>query len=221
MYPSPYSTGVSSILIISVVALLLAIAGTILTYIFIMPKNKAKDLNKYLLFVRDTFQFKTLWVEHIFKAMYVFTTIFIIAYGFCMMFASFLTGLLMMVFGPIALRITYEMIMMFIILVKNVSDIRNKLCDDGTMLPADAVIPARESNTPASAPTAAPAYAPAQPAAQMQQPATPAQNHPQSAYNQYSAGYTSSYSQRPQQNYAQTGEQGVPREYRRHRTSQE
>lgn len=259
MYATSYATSaVSSLTVILIVALLLAIAGTVLSYIFIIPKNKARELNKFWRFVHDTFNFKTLLVEHIFKAMYVFLTIFMVAYGFCAMFVSFLGGILLMVLGPIAVRITYEMIMMFIILVKNTSDIRNKLCDDDGMLPADAVFSVKNTASEAAAqsrtcpscggrvaeserfcPTcgkpaqAAAQQAPAQPVqtqgpaapaqpVQTQVPAAPAQSFGQQPYAQYSAGgFQSPYGQRPQMSYGQSGEQGAPREYRRHRTTQE
>ena len=42
-------------------------------------------------------------------------------------------GLLMMILGPIIIRLAYEFIMMFILLVKNVIQINNKLKgDEGT-----------------------------------------------------------------------------------------
>lgn len=257
MYATSYATSaVSSLAVITVVALLLAIAGTVLSYIFIIPKSKARELNKFWRFVHDTFNFKTLLVEHIFKALYVFLTIYMIAYGFCSMFVSFLMGILLMVLGPIVMRITYEMIMMFIILVKNTSDIRNKLCDDDGMLPADAVFSAktaapeaqtrtcsscggRVAETERFCPTcgkpvqASGEQAPVQPmqttvpaapaqSMQTQAPAAPAQSFGQQSYSQYSAGgFQSPYGQRPQMSYGQNGDQAAPREYRRHRTTQE
>ena len=42
----------------------------------------------------------------------------------------------MLLLGPIVVRIVYEMIMMFILLVQNTTAIRNKLCDDDDDQPA-------------------------------------------------------------------------------------
>ena len=124
---------------ILIVALVLAIVGTVLAYIFIMPKSKVKTLNKFWYFVHNVFNFKTLLVEKIFKALYVFLTIYVICAGFFQLFVSFLPGLLMLLLGPIVVRIVYEMIMMFILLVQNTTAIRNKLCDDDDDQPAPKV----------------------------------------------------------------------------------
>ena len=138
---SYYARSAAAIVWIPIVALILAIAGTVLAYIFIMPKNKVKNLNKFWYFIHNMFHFKTLLVEKIFKALYVYTTLFCIAAGFFMLFTNFFTGLVLMVLGPVAVRITFEMVMMFIMLVQNTSDLRNKLCDDESdMRPADAPV---------------------------------------------------------------------------------
>lgn len=136
---SSYASAVPSVAWLPIVTLILAIAGTVLAYIFIIPKSKVKNLNKFWYFVHNVFNFKTLLVEKIFKALYVYATINCIVTGFLMLFSSFLTGLLIMILGPIAARIVFEMIMMFIMLVQNTNALRNKFCGDGDdILPADA-----------------------------------------------------------------------------------
>jgi hypothetical protein len=48
-------------------------------------------------------------------------------YGYTTTTSTFGTGILIMILGPIAVRLTYELAIMFITLVQNVADINNKL----------------------------------------------------------------------------------------------
>ncbi len=115
-------------------AVLSAIAATVLAYIFIIPESKRPKLNGLLKKVHDVLNFKTLFIEIMLKALYVFATALCIFTGLFGIFsalfthASFALGYFaLMIGGPIAVRITYEILMMFIILVKNVTDINKKM----------------------------------------------------------------------------------------------
>ena len=127
-YYGSYHTA-ETIATLSIVAVVLAIVGTILSFVFITPDKKRASLPKFFQVVADIFNFKGLIIEKILKAMYIFTTIYVILYGFFMLFAemSFFACLLMMVLGPIAARISFELLMMLVLLVKNVIAINNKL----------------------------------------------------------------------------------------------
>ncbi len=130
----------------SVIAAILGFVGaltlTILLYVFVIPEKKnGKFSNKFWQLLHNIFNFKSLLIEVILKFCYVFGTLFIIVYGFFLLFSSeqygygpysysqsmALPGLLTMVLGPIVLRLMYEGIMMLIILVKKVISIDNKL----------------------------------------------------------------------------------------------
>ncbi len=125
-----------------------AIIGLILTIvlcIMVVPEKKRSTLNnKFLVALHDIFNFKDLLLEKIIKVLYVLTTVACVCIGFFMLFSSnryydyyyggyiggqsyFLAGLLVMILGPIVLRITYEFMMLTILLVKNVIDINKKL----------------------------------------------------------------------------------------------
>jgi len=128
-----------------IIGIVLALGGTVAAYIFFIPESKRATFNnnKFLLFLHDTFNFKSLWLETILRALYVFSTLSCVGAGFFMLFSgqssynyysgrssfhSFaLSGLLVMILGPIAVRITYESLMMFILLVKNTMEINKKL----------------------------------------------------------------------------------------------
>ncbi len=115
-----------------------ALTLTILLYVFVIPEKKdGKFGNKFWQLLHNIFNFKSLLIEVILKFCYVFGTLFIIVYGFFLLFSMdgygyyresmALPGLLMLILGPIGLRLMYEGVMMLIILVKKVISIDNKL----------------------------------------------------------------------------------------------
>ena len=125
--------------VFSVIAVILAIAATVLAFIFIVPEKKYGKLNKFGQFLHKTLNFKYLIIEKILQALYIYSTALIILLGFFMLFiyipggyysrGQWLGGygLLTMILGPVFIRIIYEFIMMAILLIKNVISINNKL----------------------------------------------------------------------------------------------
>lgn len=124
----------------------LTITAMILSYLFIIPEKRRERLNKVGAFLHDAFNFKFLILEKIFKFLYVLTTIACICGGLSMIFAieissGFFTtysrwygiyGILIAIIGPVVIRIVYEGLMMFVLLVKNVIEINKKLEEKST-----------------------------------------------------------------------------------------
>lgn len=87
---------------------------------------------KFLVNVCD---FRSLIIEKILKALYIFSTSYVILKGVLGIFdfgsynygLNLITSILTAVLGPIAVRIAYELLMLTVILVKNVIQINNKL----------------------------------------------------------------------------------------------
>ena len=122
----------------SVIGGFLAVVATILAYVFIVPENRREKLNAFGKFLHDTCNFKYLIVEKILQALYIFFTADMIILGFFMLFAAPKDfygdrhwlggyGLLIMIMGPIVIRLVYELLMMAVLLLKNVISINNKL----------------------------------------------------------------------------------------------
>ena len=125
-----------------ILGVMAAIILTILAYVFVMPKkNDGNFSHPALQKLHDVFNFKKLYLESILKFFYVLATIFCVCTGFFMIFgyrevwgyydmekaSTALIGLLVMIGGPIVFRLTYESLMMFILLVKNAMEINNKI----------------------------------------------------------------------------------------------
>ena len=128
-----YGSSLSALSTLSIVALVLAIVVTVLAFIFIVPEKRRKKMGKFGKFLHDTCNFKYLIVEKILQALYIFATAMVIFIGFFMLFCSDWNGwmggkgILIMILGPIALRLTYELLMMAVLAVKNIISINNKL----------------------------------------------------------------------------------------------
>lgn len=165
--------------IIYVLAILFAIAATVLAFIFIVPDKKRAKLPGILKSVHDLVNFKYLFVEKVLQALYIFSTALVLMLGFFMLFyvkqgvdyGWYKTddvwyggyGLLIMVLGPIAVRLAYEFTMMLILLVKNVIQINNKLkAQDGEVAADMFATPSFKAAAPA---------APAAPAAEAEKAA--------------------------------------------------
>ncbi|MBQ7999974.1 MAG: hypothetical protein IJ298_01995 [Ruminococcus sp.] len=146
----------------TVLGVLLALGATVCTYIFVLPEGKIKTTNKFFSklfsFARDLFSFKELYLEKILQALYILATIACITVGAMMLFGfSFWEnwsgdlkvewtggyGLLLMIGGPIAVRLAFEVSMMFVLLVKNVIQINSKLKADTKEIAEKAEEPAK------------------------------------------------------------------------------
>lgn len=130
------------VIVAEIIGVIFAIAGTVLAFIFILPEKKRASLNKFFKGLADVLNFKVLFIEKILKALYIFLTFFCVVCGFFMLFSgertssfwgdgSFqsyaLEGLLLMILGPVVVRIVYEMAMLLIIMVQNVISINKKM----------------------------------------------------------------------------------------------
>lgn len=171
---------------ISILAGILAIAATVLAFIFILSKKGRASQNPFVKFLVNVCDFRSLIIEKILKALYIFFTSFTILYGFLGIFnfgsynygATLLQSLLTLILGPIAIRIFYELIMLAVLAVKNIIQINNKLSkltgdDASANVDFDADLSALKKYAPAVPVRPA---APAQPTAPAQ-PAAPAQPH--------------------------------------------
>lgn len=126
-----------------IIGIVLAVAATIFICVRVMPKKYDGRLDsKFLQFLHDFFNFKTFYIEALTKFIFVLLTCLCIFVGFLLMFgkfeyygyfgmtftqSTFLYGLGIMLLGPLVLRVTYEFVMMAILLVQNVIDINRKM----------------------------------------------------------------------------------------------
>lgn len=165
--------------VVTVLSVILAIAATIVLFILVMPEKKRESLPAFLKKVHDIFNFKNLLIEKILKILYTFVTVLSVISGVLMIIiqapylgitygrfgggaaagTSIVTGLVLIVVAPIVIRLIYEGLMMFILLVKNTIEINKKLKNQNEDIKKEEPVKA----APAPAPTPAPAAPVAQP----------------------------------------------------------
>lgn len=124
---------------IYLLSLVFGLTGAILAFIFLVPESKrAKLKHPFWVFLHNLFNFKSLLLEKILKFCYVFSTLASVVMGFFMLFwvewDEWLGyyGFLVLLIAPITIRIMYEGMMMFILLVQNTININNKIGQSGT-----------------------------------------------------------------------------------------
>ena len=182
-------------LIFLIIAVVLAIAATVLAFIFVVPEKRREKLNAFGKFLHDLCSFKFLVVEKILQALYIFSTAFVILFGVLQLFnvqrdywtgaSRWMggTGLLCIIVGPIAVRLSYELMMMAILLVKNVISINRKLADETGSAGGDVfAAPDVEELKKAIQRKEPQPQPPVQPQPPYQQPQPPYQPQPQPPY---------------------------------------
>lgn len=141
-----------------------ALAAAIVILVMILPKSKDGSFNNaFLQGLHNYFQFKQLYVEMILKVLFLLSTCFCVFTGFFMLFGrAFLRGLMLMLLGPLVLRLVYEFTMMLILLVQNTMEINRKLSgpEPGRAKPQSQTAPTRGSDDAEAEPSAAPAPEP-------------------------------------------------------------
>ncbi len=129
-----------------IIGIIAAVVCTILSVIMITPAKKRNSLPNFFKVIHDLFNFKTLFIEKILKFIYILLTLGCVFIGFLMLFSgtyytdywtdtthfqsTFGQGLLVLILGPVIIRITYESLMMFILLVQNVIELNRKTPDN-------------------------------------------------------------------------------------------
>ena len=122
---SYYTSPAEGIAIWSIIASILAIVGGILVY-FLFVSAKTTPKGKFAKWLKDFLSFKIMWIEPILKIVYYIATIFIVLYSFSFISLGgfgFLAFILILILGPVVLRIAYEATMMFIMIWRNTKDI--------------------------------------------------------------------------------------------------
>lgn len=127
-----------SVTIAYIIGAVLAFIATVLACVLVMPKKRLQEFkeNKFLVWLHNIINFKSLLIEKILKVLYVFFTAACVFTGFFMLFSKMgyrtsaaPMGLLVMILGPVLVRLIFEASMLFVINTKNVVEINNKMGD--------------------------------------------------------------------------------------------
>lgn len=124
MYPYYYYYDIMSAMPIAI--LVAIILGIVLYFTFLKKENEDKYTG-WKKVVYDFFNFNKFYAEDIMKLVYVMLTAAFVVIGVFMLFVNIGTALILLVLGNVALRVSYELIMMFVILCRKTVSIDKKL----------------------------------------------------------------------------------------------
>ena len=176
-----------------ILALLLAIIGGFVVYFVFLPDKKERRYRGFAAWLYDFLNFKKMTIEAVLKITYSISAIFITLFSFGLIPTSFWLFLLVLIFGNLICRLSYELIMIRISIWRNTRDINKKLGstdpDDDISMVSDFTIPETRSN---QNPYSQPYYAHQKPYRASEQAYTP----PQQTYEAPKTSYTA-----PQQTY--------------------
>ena len=115
------------------IAFVIAIAVGIMIYFMFVKDNKpvSKNLQK----LKDLLDFKTMLIEPILKIVYIIATVFIILFSFGFISINFVSFLMILILGPIGIRIVYELMMINIMIWKNTKEINDNIKVKNNALP--------------------------------------------------------------------------------------
>ena len=136
----------------SALTIILSIIVAIVGIIFFLPQKNKDKFGKAFAKCHEFINFKTLIIDYVLKGMYILSTAMCIIGGFLTIFTvktyytttgtmfnqsreahsslsvdNLGTGILIMILGPILVRIIYELIMLTIVGVKNIIEINKKM----------------------------------------------------------------------------------------------
>ena len=108
------------------IALILAFVGAFIVYFLFVKSNKKFD-NKFVAWLQQFLDFQSMLIEPIAKISYIFFALFITLSSFGLIGTSFLSFVVMLVFGNILVRVAYEFTMILISIWQNTRDINKKM----------------------------------------------------------------------------------------------
>lgn len=110
---------------VGIAAIISLVCGILLYCLFVKSKETPKG--KFLKWLKDFLSFKIMWIEPILKTVYYIATIFVVLFSFSFLSTGSGNGVILwlmcLILGPIAIRLTYEITMMFIMIWRNTRDI--------------------------------------------------------------------------------------------------
>lgn len=110
-----------------IVSLLLAVIGGIFLYNTYFTKDKEHKYNGFMKIVYDLINFKITIIEPIFKVLYLISAIAITLSSFSYITENFFKFICILVFGNLVVRLSFELMLLTLKLIKDVSEINSKM----------------------------------------------------------------------------------------------
>ena len=120
-------SGLDGSLIWGIIAVVLAVVGGIVLYFTFLSKKNEGKFKGFWGWLYDFLKFKKMVIENILKICYLISALFITLGSFALIGSSFLSFILMLTLGNLGARITYELLLVVLIICKNTTEINSKM----------------------------------------------------------------------------------------------
>lgn len=138
MYGSYYGSGATSSLaktasmvqgvaIWAIVSIILAIIGGIVLYFTFLSKKNENKFKGFVAWMYDFLTFKKMLAENLLKILYLVFAIFITLFSFALIGVNFLAFLGYLVIGNVLARLTYELMLVILVICRNTTEINKKM----------------------------------------------------------------------------------------------
>lgn len=138
MYGSYYGSGTTSSLaktasmvqgvaIWAIVSIILAIIGGIVLYFTFLSKKNENKFKGFVAWMYDFLTFKKMLAENLLKILYLVFAIFITLFSFALIGVNFLAFLGYLVIGNVLARLTYELMLVILVICRNTTEINKKM----------------------------------------------------------------------------------------------
>ena len=125
--PTTTATKAASGMIWIVISAILAVIGGIVLYFTFLSKKNEGKFTGFLGWMYDFLTFKKMMIENLLKILYLIAALFITLGSFALISTSFIAFLMTLVFGNIAARVAYELLLVTLVICRNTTDINKKL----------------------------------------------------------------------------------------------
>ncbi len=133
-----------------ILALVLAIIAGFVIYFVFLPEKKERRYRGFAAWIYDFLNFKKMTIEAVLKITYTISAVFLTLFSFGLIPTSFWLFLLVLIFGNLFCRLSYELIMIRISIWRNTRDINKKLGstdpDDDISMVSDFTMPGANTN---------------------------------------------------------------------------
>lgn len=125
--PSYGYSGIDGALIWGIISVILAVVGGIVLYFTFLSKKNEGKFKGFWGWTYDFLTFKKMVIENILKICYLITAIFITLISFSFITSSFLGFIMTLTLGNLGARITYELLLVVLVICKNTTEINSKM----------------------------------------------------------------------------------------------
>ncbi len=122
---STANQGIGSLIWV-IIAFVVSLIGCFVIY-FIFVNNKNEEKNKYLAWLKSFLKFDKMLIETILKIAYIFCALFLTLGSFALISSSFVSFLIVIIFGNLMARVMYELSLIRVMTWKNTNEIKEKL----------------------------------------------------------------------------------------------